>query len=307
MSGALLALFAAVRGTVFLSLLFLVGAQTAAQLIRRNVPPEALELIAPWVLCLRRIARPATAALIIALFAKGALQLWSFHDPGEPITPDMITAVLLTGTWGTAWLLELAAAIFFFAWCRWRDLRLANAAWVPLLLTIVLLWAQSGMGHAAGRNWPGLTGRLVDTIHLSALGTWLGTLAALAMIAFPALEHDDQLPTLALIVRAFSNYARAGVALVVTTGVIMTLVYAGSLATVLDSTWGRLLAIKLLLMIGVLLLGWYNWRVVTPALIGADTGARRTLRRAVRAELALGLAMLLITAFLVASPLPGEG
>jgi len=57
----------------------------------------------------------------------------------------------------------------------------------------------------------------------------------------------------------------------------------------------------------VMALGWYNWRVVTPALEGAHATCRERLRRAVRLELLLGLVMLAITTMLVVSPLPGEG
>jgi putative copper export protein len=102
-------------------------------------------------------------------------------------------------------------------------------------------------------------------------------------------------------------YARTGVVLVLISGVIAALVYAGSVNMLLAATWGRLLLIKLAGMLGVLILGWYNWRVVTPALDGADPGARRRLRVAIRLELLLALAMLAITTMLVVSPLPGEG
>ncbi len=79
------------------------------------------------------------------------------------------------------------------------------------------------------------------------------------------------------------------------------------IAKIPESTWGKLLMLKLALMLGVLALGWYNWRVVTPALDGVDANARQRLRFAVRFELLLGIAMLIVTAFLVASALPGEG
>jgi putative copper export protein len=60
-------------------------------------------------------------------------------------------------------------------------------------------------------------------------------------------------------------------------------------------------------MLGVLALGWYNWRIVTPALEGRAIASADRLRLAIRLELALGLLMLIITTMLVVSPLPGEG
>ena len=57
-----------------------------------------------------------------------------------------------------------------------------------------------------------------------------------------------------------------------------------------------------LLLAGVAALGWYNWKRVLPAL-DADGGSQR-LRRSARAELGLGLVVLLVTAILVALPTP---
>jgi putative copper resistance protein D len=179
---------------------------------------------------------------------------------------------------------------------------------LTIALGVVILWAQTGMGHAAGDTWPGPVGRFVDLTHLVGIGLWIGTLAVLLFVAVPLLCRASRLAALAAVVRAFSVYARIGAALVVASGLTAALVYSGGSITVIPrSTWGRLLLIKLACLLGVLALGWYNWRVVTPALERQDADCGNRLRRAIRAELALGLLMLAITAILVASPLPGEG
>ena len=53
---------------------------------------------------------------------------------------------------------------------------------------------------------------------------------------------------------------------------------------------------------GVAALGFYNWRRVLPTL--GDDDATHRLRRSARAELGLGLVVLLVTAVLVALPTP---
>jgi copper transport protein len=143
-------------------------------------------------------------------------------------------------------------------------------------------------------------------MHILGAGIWLGTLGVLAIAALPLLRREARLPALARIVRGFSIYGRIGVALVVISGTIAALVYAGSIELLLAATWGRLLLVKLAGMLGVMALGWYNWRVVTPALDTTDPAARTRLRVAIRLELLLALAMLAITTMLVVSPLPGE-
>lgn len=298
-------LYAAVRGVIFVGLLLLVGTHVAASLVLSQLGAQP-ELGLTLEAAVRRLRCPLLWLLLAAIVIRGALQLLSFRDPGETVTAEMAEAILWTGNWGHAWFVQIAATLLFLVWQHF-DRVPGGPAWpVTIALIVAIVWAQTGMGHAAGSHWPHPVGRLLDAIHLAGLGIWLGTLAALAIAALPALRGEEQLPALASVVRAFSLYARIGVSLVILTGVVAALVYVGPIATITQSTWGQLLLIKLACMLGVLVLGWYNWRVVTPALEGRNAIARQKLRLAVRLELLLGLAMLLITAFLVASPLPGE-
>ena len=292
-------LYAAVRAGIFIALLLIVGTQTAAALARGHLADDPVHQT-PMLLRVQSLVRPLLLVLLGLVAAKGALQVWSFTDPGEAVTADLVESVLLSGTWGVSWLMQVGATIGFLAvGLRHRGLAAA--------LTVLLLAGQSGMGHAAGDNWPTPVGRLVDFTHLIGLGVWLGTLGILAIVAFPMLHGDERLPPLARLVRAFSLYARVGISLVITSGVIAAVVYIGPLVTVAESAWGRLLLLKLACMLGVMALGWYNWRVVTPALDEGNATAQGRLRTAVRLELLLGLVMLGLTAFMVATALPGEG
>ncbi len=292
-------LYPAVRGAIFVALLLLMGTQVATVLVRSTLAGTP-DLAAPLLSRLRRLLRPLLAALLCLLIAKGALQLFSFVDPGEQVTFALTSAVLLSGTWGISWLVQLGAAIILVAICG-KHPRIDGR------LTAMIVLAQTGMGHAAGSTWPSPVGRLVDSAHLIGAGLWLGTLGALAITSLPLLRGEEQLPTLARVVRGFSAFARVGVSLVIVSGVTAALIYTGPIRTIAQSTWGQLLLVKLVCMLGVMALGWYNWRIVTPALEGAHPSCRQRLRRAVQLELALGFVMLTLTAFLVASSLPGEG
>ena len=292
-------LYPVVRASIFIALLLLMGTQVATVLVRRTLEGTP-DLAAPLQARLQRLLRPLIAGLLCLLVAKGALQLMSFVDPGEQITVALASAVLLSGTWGISWLVQLGAAIVLLSICGKRPRADGR-------LTAIIVLAQTGMGHAAGATWPKPLGQLVDAAHLVGAGLWLGTLGALAITALPLLHGEEQLPTLARVVRGFSTFARVGVSLVLASGVTAALMYAGPISTIAQSTWGKLLLVKVACMVGVVALGWYNWRIVTPALEGAHPACRQRLRRAVQLELALGLVMLTLTAFLVASALPGEG
>ncbi|MGH7594133.1 MAG: copper resistance D family protein [Gemmatimonadales bacterium] len=305
MNTGLLALYAAVRGVIYVGLLLLVGTPTAASLLAgtRHDP----ELDGPLRDRLAQLPRWILSGLIVAILLRGALQLVSFLDPGDVITTDLIRSALLSGGWGHAWLLQLLTASIALAVLAYRGNRVSTPDLLTAVLTAVLLWAQTGMGHAAGDTWPVPLGRLLDFAHLAGAGLWLGTLAVLLVTALPLLYPASRLPALASVVRAFSVYARAGALLVLVSGSAAALVYAhGSIGMMLHSTWGRLLLIKLGGLLGVVAIGWYNWRIVTPALERRDADAGARLRRAVRVEIALGLLMLAITTLLVVSPLPGE-
>jgi putative copper export protein len=305
MNSGLLALYAVVRGVIYVALLLLVGTQASGALLARQLRDAGLADSLHHRL--DRVPRWLLGALIVATLARGALQLLSLLDPGDVITFDLVRNGLLTGNWGHAWLMQVVAAVVALGVLSYRGNRVTTPDPSTIFLTVVILWAQTGMGHAAGDNWPGPVGRLIDFIHLAGIGVWLGTLAMLLFAVMPQLRHASRLPGLAAVVRAFSVYARVGVALVVASGVTAALVYTGgAIGMIPRSTWGRLLLIKLACMLGVLAVGWYNWRIVTPALEAHEATGSRRLRRAIRVELALGLLMLAITTVLVASPLPGE-
>lgn len=306
MNSGLLALYAVVRGVLFVGLLLLVGTQASGALLSK--PRRDPELADPLHARLDRMPRRLLAILIVAALARGALQLLSLLDPGDVVTLDLVYHGLMTGSWGHAWLLQFIAATIALGVLSYRGDRASAPDLFTIVCTAVILWAQTGMGHAAGDNWPAPVGRLLDLTHLVGIGIWLGTLAVLTYAAIPLLRHASRLPTLASVVRGFSVYARVGAGLAVASGITAALVYTGgSIGILAESTWGRMLIIKVACMCGVLAVGWYNWKIVTPALEGQDADCRQRLRRAISVELTLGLAMLAITTVLVTSPLPGEG
>lgn len=306
MSSGLLVLYAVVRGLIYVGLLLLVGSRAAGALFARQVhDAELADLLRRR---LTRFSGRLLAPLLVAMVARGMLQLVSFLDPGDVITFRLVQSGLLSGSWGHAWALQIAATAVGLALVTRRRDPMKTLNPLTMILVAIILWGQTGMGHAAGDNWHGPLGRLLDLAHLAGVGIWLGTLAVVLLVGLPLLHAESQLPTLAGVVRTFSVYARVGAVLAVISGTTAALVYSGGSLTIIPaSTWGRLLLLKLVGMLGVLALGWYNWRVVTPALEGRQVSSPGTLRRAIRVELALGLVMLAITTMLVVSSLPGEG
>jgi len=297
-------LFPAVRGLISTTLLLLVGLQVADRIVARRISGRDPLLDARLRGWFSRLPGLLAWFLLMLSLSRGALQVLSFVDPGEQVTPDLVRGMLWQGAWGDAWVLQSCAALALLA-TSWL-LRANQRIRIPVsaLLVATLLWGQTGMGHPVDELWGSLPGRVIDLAHLVGGGLWLGTLGVLALTVFPALRDDSRIALLAAVVRDFSTPAKVGATLLLLSGGLATWTYSGSLAAIPATSWGQLLLVKLACLAGVAVLGWYNWKVVTPALEGAQPIAPFRLRRAVTIELCLGAVMLAITAFLVAAPLP---
>ena len=80
--------------------------------------------------------------------------------------------------------------------------------------------------------------------------------------------------------------------------------HLGGLLPLWQSGYGRTLLLKLGFLSIVLAAGVYNWRRVRPAL--GEPHATVRLRRSSLVELTAALLVVVVTAVLVASPMPGE-
>ena len=225
--------------------------------------------------------------------------------------PDDMVGNLLTVTtgtpWAVGWWLQLGSVLLVAG-----GLLLAGkggacpAGWKviaagALLLPIVPLlsghgWADSPRALSAAATW----------LHVVAAGGWMGGLACLLVAGLPALSgHGAEAPAgapgIAGMVGAFSRVAQAAVALLLVTGAVKVWIHIGAVSDLWTTPWGRTLLVKDLLVAGVLALGFYNWRVVRPALAQSPDPGR--LRRPALVELLIGVAVVGVTTFLVAQPL----
>ena len=117
-----------------------------------------------------------------------------------------------------------------------------------------------------------------------------------------AASRGDALAPVARMVNAFSRTALVAVGALVLTGLVRAWLQVGSPAALFGSGYGRTLLVKLALVAAAGAMGLYNWRVVRPSLAGNPDGAR--VRRSAGFEAMLGLAVVVVTALLIATPLP---
>jgi putative copper export protein/methionine-rich copper-binding protein CopC len=298
----------AVRWAWFASLLGMIGAVAFRYgvLPRLDREPEMRAVAARAEGAVWLVALGAAALSVGALFARLWMQVAALGG-GERAWDGARLDLLLRETgWGLAWVLQAIATLAFVI-----GLFIARAphgrgvGWMGAAAGAVLLSAVPALsGHAASVGRMNGVAILTDTVHVLGAGVWLGTLAALLAVGIPAtlLSGAGAGGAVAAMVRAFSPMALAGAAVVGVTGVVNVVFQLDALPDVWTTGYGRALLLKLALLAGVGALGFYNWRRVLPAL-GDDRGTRR-LQKSARAELGLGLAVLLITAVLVALPTP---
>ena len=137
------------------------------------------------------------------------------------------------------------------------------------------------------------------TAHLLGLAFWIGAFAPLHRLA----GHADP-------VRAGTAAAEFGrralwvVPVLAVAGVALLVLLVGNPLDAVETTWGRLLAVKLAVFVLLLCLAAFNRLRLTPALLAGDAGARVRLRRSIGLEFAAVLVILAVTAVLttVASP-----
>lgn len=298
-------LYAGVRWITFVALITMIG----AVVFRAGVLfPVRRRLAAGGALVAggsRRAAGVGIAGALLLLVA-GIARLWTqtaaLHSPPEATSPAALVATLGLQPWGAGWWLQMGAALggaVFFAMAR-RGIR---TGWVGGgLAAVVAATTPALSGHAAAASGTAIA---VDTFHVLGAGGWIGGLALLLLAGIPAargLDRVDRGPAVAALVQGFSPIALGFAALVVATGLGSAWIQLGEFTELWGSGYGRTLLLKLALVAAVFGMGAYNNLKVRPNL-GDEAGEAR-IRTSGTLELLVALAVLVVTAVLVASPPP---
>ncbi|MDQ3955096.1 MAG: CopD family protein [Actinomycetota bacterium] len=177
-----------------------------------------------------------------------------------------------------------------------------------MFLSVALLGTNSMAGHAASSSPLALT-LINDLVHLIAGATWFTGVVVLATVlprGTSRMGSRERLQVGAPMISRFSDVALASIAIVAGTGTFNSLVNVARADDLIDSGYGRALAIKLLLFLGVLALGATNHffvrRRLERSLIDAEaTRMQAVFRRTIAIELALALGLMGVTGVLVGS------
>lgn len=153
-----------------------------------------------------------------------------------------------------------------------------------------LLVAPAFDGHTVSMG-PRLLHALSDVVHMGSTSMWIGSVIGLAVVA----RTDRR--QLSAVAQRTATALMGTVAAVVLSGVVMTLIIIDDLSSLTDSTWGRILIVKVVTVLSAGLIGAvHHWRVV-PRLASRDV--QTTFERSVTIELAALIAVIAVSSWLV--------
>jgi copper transport protein len=253
----------AVKWVEALALLFLVGQVLISRLTLRPPPLE-------WV-------RPGFRASSIALSA-GLVVVWAEATIGSGGHSPAEYVAFFNNLPGAALIARLGfETLTLIAVVRgWRTL--------PLWLAGALVMLAAG-GHAAGAD-PAWYGIALDAVHLVAAGLWAGGIAALAALRPPGGWRSSQARVL---LSRFTPVALAAFGATVVAGGLEAITQLGSIQSLVDTAYGRVLLVKMVLVALMLPLSAMAWRLKRPH---------------VRVEAALAAGVVAAAALLASFPAP---
>lgn len=196
-------------------------------------------------------------------------------------------------TWGRGWMQLTAASLLASAGLVLRHGR--NSSLLLLMGALGVAVAMGGLGHAAAdEQWP-LGARLLDAMHVAAMGAWIGGLAHTVCIT--------RVPTFALRDHAWRTFSRTATVMAPVTvltglGSGARLLLGTAPAAILASDYARLLLTKTVLVLVVLVIGARQRARIARGTMPASGS--------VRVELAVAGAVLAVTALFTGMEPPGE-
>jgi putative copper export protein/methionine-rich copper-binding protein CopC len=301
--------YVAIRALLFLALVAMLGALALRWVVlpvtAQQRPGEAEALRGAVDRGAARVGLVAAVALLLAALARLWAQSASLFGVAGALDPGRLAQALTLQPWALGWWLQVAAAVVGTAGFLLAA-RTVRGGWTLAVAAALVAAATPALsGHASAMGPLSWVAVPTDTLHVIAAGGWIGSLLALVVIGIPAalrLDPGRRGAVAAALVQGFSPTALVFTGILVATGVVSAWLHLGQFAALWTSAYGRTLLLKVGIFAGVALVGAYNFLRVRPAL-GEAKGAAR-LRRSGTVELLLALAVVIVTAVLVALPPP---
>ena len=240
----------------------------------------------------------------------------------ECLTGDTARTVLFQTQFGSVcqWRLGFAAVLGIImarlVWSRWLMRRASSPLeWAAGSLAFALVVSVAWTGHASSGGGPDLYWRiLADAAHLLAASIWPTGLLPFALFLGCSRRTDDSAalrPALAVVHR-FSGLSFIVVWALIGTGVINACCIVGSFSALVATDYGRILCLKLFLLVSILgFAAWNRYRllpILSARAIAPDKDLIiplfRRLQTFVLTEFILAVAIVFVVGLLGITPPP---
>lgn len=179
--------------------------------------------------------------------------------------------------------------------------------WGALALTLLATWSFSGHASVSSPVWLAL---INDIVHLGAGATWFAGIVVLAIAlpdAWQGRTTSERTRMLSEVVSRFSRMALITIAVVAATGTLNSFLNIETPGDLIESGYGRVVAIKIGLFVAVVALGAINHFHIRKRLAAASTDDAapdpyRLFRKTIAIELVVGLLLMGSTGLLVGLP-----
>jgi putative copper export protein len=240
---------------------------------------------------LARLARLAGLLGVAAIVLRALAHAVVIDGPAGAVQVETLRLVVIDSRWGGSWQWHAATAVGV-ALASWR-LRALRGLLLYALALIAAILVAPFLGHGAGTLWRGI----LHSLHLAVTGAWLGTVVVLALASGRA-PSAARMDAVAALIGRFSPLALACAAAAGVSGVVLAWVYLGSVAALVETTYGRLLLAKLALVGAIGGCGFVNWQRVR-----AGEAPRVPV---IQAEAAIAVLTIAVTAWLTETEHPAN-
>ena len=212
-------------------------------------------------------------------------------------------------TFGTTWLIRMIITIIIIGLWFWMEKKneITIKGQIPLLIaSLILIATTTMMGHGASTEleapW------ILDYSHNLLSSIWIGGVIFFAFVALPTITKTEnsikEKITLSLIPR-FSGLFIIAIGILIITGPTLLWFLDDNVASLTDSTYGKLILIKIAIAAAMIGFGgMYQIKFLKNMNELEKLNISRKISKPLKFEAGLGIALLAVVALLVNSSLP---
>ena len=212
-------------------------------------------------------------------------------------------------TFGTTWLIRMIITIIIIGLWFWMEKKneITIKGQIPLLIaSLILIATTTMMGHGASTEleapW------ILDYSHNLLSSIWIGGVIFFAFVALPTVTKTEnsikEKITLSLIPR-FSGLFIIAIGILIITGPTLLWFLDDNVASLTDSTYGKLILIKIAIAAAMIGFGgMYQIKFLKNMNDLEKLNISRKISKPLKFEAGLGIALLAVVALLVNSSLP---